>query len=72
MLYRRVPPSAGTINQGKIMAIDVVCHVHVDEQAAEITRQYITHYDGRNFYFCSEECQKQFEQQPEEYARKTA
>ena len=54
------------------MAVDPVCRVHVDERAAEITKQYIAIYYGRKFYFCSEECQRRFEQDPEQYVRKTA
>jgi len=50
------------------MAKDPVCGMDVDERKAEDNSQH----QGRTFYFCSTECQRQFEQEPERYARQTA
>jgi Cu+-exporting ATPase len=50
------------------MAKDPVCGMDVDERRAEDKAQH----QGRTFYFCSAECQQQFEQEPERYARQTA
>ncbi len=54
------------------MAVDPVCGVHVDDKAAELTDQYVSLYGGESFYFCSEDCQRKFEETPEHYARETA
>lgn len=55
-----------------LMAIDPVCGIHIDEKAAEATEQYTSQYGSETFYFCSQDCQDQFEEAPEQYARKSA
>lgn len=45
------------------MATDPVCNMPVDEEGAAFT----TDYDGRTYYFCSEHCKEEFENDPEEY-----
>jgi P-type Cu+ transporter len=54
------------------MATDPVCGMYVDEKASEATEQYASHYASETFYFCSQDCQDQFEEAPEQYARKSA
>lgn len=39
------------------MAKDPVCNMDVDEKEA----QYTVHFDHETYYFCSKNCQKQFE-----------
>ncbi len=50
------------------MAKDLVCGMEVDKKtpAAKID------YDGQTFYFCSENCKKQFVEEPEKYIPKEA
>ena len=47
------------------MAKDPICNMEIDEQTAEFKSQYAS----QTYYFCSEECKKQFELRPEQYAR---
>ena len=48
---------------GAVMAIDPVCKMEVDEKRSKFRSEY----EGRNYYFCSEECKQEFEEDPEEY-----
>jgi YHS domain-containing protein len=45
------------------MTIDPVCGMRVDERTAEVQTQFA----GKKYFFCSEECRKEFEDSPEEY-----
>ena len=45
------------------MATDPVCNMQADEEDAEFTAKY----EGKTYYFCSESCKKEFENDPEEY-----
>ncbi len=45
------------------MAIDPICNMEVDEKTAK----YKIFYEGRTYYFCSESCKKDFENNPENY-----
>ncbi len=45
------------------MAKDVVCGMNVLEDRAAATSEY----NGKTYYFCSEYCKKQFDQDPEKY-----
>jgi YHS domain-containing protein len=47
-----------------IMAIDPICKMQVDEKTAK----YKSVYKGKNYYFCSPGCKKEFESNPEKYA----
>ena len=47
------------------MAKDPVCDMEVEERKAEATAQF----QGRTFYFCSTECKKEFDQNPEQFVR---
>jgi YHS domain-containing protein len=47
------------------MAKDPICNIEVDEETAEFKSQYAS----QTFYFCSAECQEQFEFRPQQYAR---
>lgn len=50
------------------MAVDPVCNMDVDEQNPTAT----THYNGMNYYFCSQDCKEAFEEDPEEYINAAA
>lgn len=43
---------------------DPVCNMEVDEQSAAGKSQY----QGQTYYFCTESCKSEFEQNPEMYA----
>lgn len=47
------------------MAKDPVCGMEVSEQNAQVKAQH----EGRTYYFCSSECQEQFQKDPGRYAR---
>ena len=50
------------------MAIDPVCQMQVDETKAE----YHTSLGGKTYFFCSEKCQEEFENNPEQYVNNAA
>lgn len=50
------------------MAKDPVCGMDINEKQAATTAQH----QGRTYYFCSEDCRREFDQNPERYARQTA
>ena len=50
------------------MTKDPVCGMNVDENNS----QYQTQYGGKKYNFCSDQCKKKFDQQPEQYARSAA
>jgi YHS domain-containing protein len=45
------------------VATDPVCGMEVDERQASGRSEY----DGKVYYFCSAECQEEFEDDPESY-----
>lgn len=47
-------------------AIDLVCEMQVDEQTAAAKSEY----QGQTYYFCSPDCKRQFDKDPERYLRK--
>jgi YHS domain-containing protein len=49
------------------MAIDLVCHMTVDESTAKFT----SIYKGKKDYFCAPRCKKVFEKNPEQYLHTT-
>jgi YHS domain-containing protein len=49
------------------MQTDPVCGMKVDEQKAAAKSQY----KGSTYFFCSDECKRKFEQQPEQFVGKT-
>jgi Cu+-exporting ATPase len=51
-----------------IMAKDVVCGMNVREDRAAATSDY----KGQKYYFCSEQCKRGFDQNPEKYLRPEA
>jgi len=51
------------IVQENIMVRDPVCKVLVDEKKTKCTSEY----EGKKYYFCSEECRDEFNADPEEY-----
>jgi YHS domain-containing protein len=54
--------------QGEAMATDPVCGTEIDEKKAEFQTQFA----GRKYYFCSDECRKEFEEQPEDFVETAA
>lgn len=50
------------------MAIDPVCGMTVDDKKTELQTQFA----GKKYFFCSEECQRLFQDRPEEYAKPAA
>ena len=45
------------------MVVDPVCGMHVDPHNAPAQ----SNYDGKTYYFCSEECKRTFDATPEQY-----
>ena len=45
------------------MAIDPICKMEVDEDSAV----YISEYNDKKYYFCSQFCKMDFDKQPEKY-----
>jgi len=50
----------------KILAIDPICKMTVDEKSAK----FKTDYKGTTYYFCALGCKKAFEKEPEKYLEK--
>ncbi|MCX8188734.1 MAG: YHS domain-containing protein [Nitrososphaeria archaeon] len=48
------------------MVVDVVCKMDVDPKKTK----HKTEYKGTTYYFCSESCQKSFQQNPSKYLAK--
>ncbi len=46
------------------MVKDPVCGMQVDDTTAK----FQTNYQGRTYVFCSEECKRKFDQNPQQYA----
>ena len=65
-LERKMPAQDGFLSESSLMpsVIDPVCGMTIDSQTA-VAR---TQYEGRTFYFCSEECKRQFDANPTRYA----
>lgn len=49
------------------MGLDPVCGMEVNPASAEAQSDY----GGQTFYFCSEECKKKFDTNPERYIDET-
>lgn len=49
------------------MTRDHVCHMDVDEKTAKFKCEY----EGDTYSFCSEQCLKKFEADPERYVSRT-
>ena len=45
------------------MVMDPVCGMHVDPNNAPAQ----SNYDGKTYYFCSEECKQTFDAAPDQY-----
>ena len=50
------------------MVKDPVCGMEVDETKSE----FESHYGGKSYFFCSDECLEQFEENPEHYIANAA
>ncbi len=47
----------------KLMAVDPICKMEVDEKKAAATYEY----KGKTYYFCAVGCKERFAQDPEKY-----
>lgn len=47
------------------MAIDPVCNMEVDEKDAEFTSEF----NGKEYFFCSEDCKRQFDRNPQQFVK---
>jgi YHS domain-containing protein len=54
---------------GGIMTTDPVCGMTVDEKKKS---EFQTQFAGRRYFFCSEECRKEFEADPGGYVETAA
>lgn len=45
-------------------AVDPVCGMTIEESDAVGTSEY----EGKTYYFCSKDCQEEFDSAPEDYA----
>jgi YHS domain-containing protein len=54
---------------GGIMTTDPVCGMRIDEKK---TPEFHTQFAGRKYFFCSEECRKEFEADPNGYVETAA
>ena len=59
-----IPLSEGELN----MAIDPVCKMKIDEQDAAGQ----TNYNGKEYFFCSKDCEQKFEADPSQFAEAAA
>jgi YHS domain-containing protein len=50
------------------MTTDPVCGTRIDDKSAEFQTQFA----GRKYFFCSDECRKEFEERPEEFVEAAA
>jgi YHS domain-containing protein len=50
------------------MAIDPVCGMDVNENNPPAK----TNYENKTYYFCSEECKSDFEEEPEDFINSAA
>ena len=53
------------------MAIDPVCGAQVEETETVPDEQYTSQYQSQTMYFCSVDCKETFEEDPEQYMRKS-
>ena len=61
----------GTLKETPVTDKDPVCGVHLGEDVVR-GLAYKTPYKGKLYYFCSDECKREFDLNPERYAGKTA
>jgi membrane fusion protein, copper/silver efflux system len=52
-------------------AKDPVCGMEVDQGKAQAAGK-LSNYNGKTYYFCSDQCQRKFEANPESYLKKVA
>jgi Cu+-exporting ATPase len=50
------------------MTTDPVCDMKVDDKRSE----FHTQFAGRKYFFCSDECRKEFEAEPDAYVETAA
>lgn len=64
MRYEKVSSSENVV-EARILAIDPVCGMTVDEKTAK----FKTDYKGTTYYFCAPGCKRAFEKEPEKYLK---
>ena len=65
--YRWV--NAGSeLSQGGEMTTDPVCGMEVDEKQSEVQMMFA----GKKYFFCSDECRKEFAERPDEFVETAA
>ena len=50
------------------MAADLVCRMEVDQENA----RFFTEYDNKEYFFCSAECKRAFDDHPDRYIQQQA
>ncbi len=50
---------------GENMAVDPICKMDVEEKSAK----WVSEYKGKKYYFCAPGCKKEFDENPEKYAK---
>lgn len=55
------------IREEELMMTDPVCGMKVDENSKSQTQ-----FAGKKYFFCSDQCRKEFEADPDEYVETTA
>jgi YHS domain-containing protein len=63
-------PSITLIAQTEHRAKDPICDMFVDPSAAAKVGR-VSEYHGKTYYFCADECKKQFDQDPKRYVEKS-
>jgi YHS domain-containing protein len=48
------------------MVKDIVCSMEIDEMSAEHTVEF----EGKDYYFCSEDCKNKFKENPKKFIKK--
>ena len=61
----------GTLKETPVTDKDPVCGMKLGEEVVQ-GLVYKTPYQGKLYYFCSDECKREFDRNPERYAGKTA
>jgi len=69
--YYLDPPASMPAVAPETKARDPVCGMTVAIEAASAARR-VSEYQGRNYYFCSDGCKKEFDSTPRRYLKETA
>jgi PKD repeat protein len=61
------PAGTNSTDSTSSTVVDVVCKMEIDKRTAEFTSEY----KGTTYYFCSADCKKEFDENPEKYINAT-